>query len=275
MTAKQVWTVISEAVIHFDKDDGWAMASHVALSTLLALFPFLIFATSLASFVGADAFADTAIHIIFDTWPESIAKPISEQVLTVLTVNRGGLLTISVLMALFFASNGVEALRVALNRAYRVESRRSAVFNRAQSLGFVILATLILLAISFLVVLAPLLTDALRQWAPWSDELVSHLNNWRLVVAVVLLFVGLIVCHRWLPAGYRPIGAILPGILVTMFFWMAGAMAFSAYLQQFSTYVATYAGLASIMIALIFLYIVAAIFILGAELNASILALRK
>lgn len=275
MTAKQVWKVISEALAHFDQDDGWAMASHVALSTLLALFPFLIFATSLASFLGADAFADTAIPMVFDTWPESIAEPISQQVLTVLTVNRGGLLTISVLMALFFASNGVEALRVALNRAYRVENRRSVFFNRAQSLGFVIVATMILLAVSFLVVLAPLVSGAVRSWAPWSDSLISHLDNWRLVVAFVLLFFGLVVCHRWLPAGYRPFRVLLPGVLITMIFWMTGAMAFSAYLQQFSNYVATYAGLASIMIALIFLYIMSAIFILGAELNASILALPE
>ncbi len=275
MTAQQVWRVVSGAVIHFNQDDGWAMASHVALSTLLALFPFLIFATSLASFAGADAFADTAVHIIFDTWPKSIAEPISQQVLTVLTVNRGGLLTISIIAAPFFASNGVEALRVALNRAYRVQDRRSIFFTRAQSLGFIIIATLILLAISFLLVLAPLLTDLLREWAPWSNDIVAHLDNWRLVVAVVLLFVGLMVCHRWLPGGYRPFRAIIPGVLVTMFFWMTGALAFSAYLQRFSTYVATYAGLASIMIALIFLYIIAAIFILGAELNASILAERK
>ncbi|MEM6464104.1 MAG: YihY/virulence factor BrkB family protein [Pseudomonadota bacterium] len=275
MTAQQVWRVVSSAVVHFNRDDGWAMASHVALSTLLALFPFLIFATSLASFAGANAFADTAVHIIFDTWPKEIAEPISQQVLTVLTVNRGGLLTVSVLMAAFFASNGVEALRVALNRAYRVEDQRSIFFNRAQSLGFVIIATLILLAISFLLVLAPLLTDTLQKWLPWSDNLVSRLDDWRLAVAVVLLFLGLIVCHRWLPAGYRPFRAILPGVMVTMIFWVTGALAFSAYLQRFSTYVATYAGLASIMIALIFLYIIAAIFILGAELNASILAEQK
>lgn len=274
MTAQQVWKVVRGAVVHFNQDDGWAMASHVALSTLMALFPFLIFATSLASFLGADAFANTAVHIIFDTWPEEIAKPIAKQVLTVLTVNRGGLLTISVIAAAFFASNGVEALRVALNRAYRVQDRRSFFFTRAQSFGFIIIATLILMAVSFLLVLVPLLNDLLREWAPWSTRLVVQLGNWRLVVANVLLFSGLVACHRWLPAGYRPFRAIIPGVLVTMFFWMTGAFAFSTYLQMFSTYVATYAGLASIMIALIFLYIIAAIFILGAELNASILAER-
>ena len=52
--------------------------------------------------------------------------------------------------------------------------------------------------------------------------------------------------------------------------WLAGASLFAAYLDNFASYVTTYAGLASIMIAVVFLYIVSAIFILGGELNASI-----
>ena len=90
MTGRQAWKIVAGAFIHFNDDDGWAMASHVALSTLLAIFPFLIFGASLASFVGADAYADTAVHIIFDTWPKSIAEPIARQVLDVLTVERSG-----------------------------------------------------------------------------------------------------------------------------------------------------------------------------------------
>ena len=45
--------IVADALGHFSRDDGWAMASHVALSTLMALFPFLIFATTLAVFLGA------------------------------------------------------------------------------------------------------------------------------------------------------------------------------------------------------------------------------
>mgnify|MGYP006201671103 CR=1 FL=1 len=104
---RMLYKVGFDAFWHFTEDDGWAMASHVALSAILALFPFLIFGTSLASFLGADQFADTAVHLIFDTWPESIAQPLAEQVVAVLTIPRGGLLTISVLAAAYFASNGV------------------------------------------------------------------------------------------------------------------------------------------------------------------------
>lgn len=49
-----IWKVVFDALWHFSEDDGWAMASHVALSSLMAVFPFLIFGTALASFLGAD-----------------------------------------------------------------------------------------------------------------------------------------------------------------------------------------------------------------------------
>ncbi len=57
-----IWKVVFDALWHFSEDDGWAMASHVALSSLMAVFPFLIFGTALASFLGADQFAQTAVH---------------------------------------------------------------------------------------------------------------------------------------------------------------------------------------------------------------------
>src|SRR5690606_26025781 len=106
--------VLGDALGHFNNDDGWAIASHLALSALLALFPFLIFATSLASFLGARAFADTAVHLVFDTWPDEIAEPIAREVTSVLTVPRGDVLTFGILITAYFASNGIEALRVGL-----------------------------------------------------------------------------------------------------------------------------------------------------------------
>ena len=63
---------------------------------------------------------------------------------------------------------------------------------------------------------------------------------------------------------------IVPGLIFTLVFWVVGSSLFATYLSYYSTYASTYAGLASIMIALVFLYIVSAIFILGGELNASI-----
>ncbi|MDD9333183.1 MAG: YhjD/YihY/BrkB family envelope integrity protein, partial [Bartonella sp.] len=79
--------------------------------------------------------------------------------------------------------------------------------------------------------------------------------------------------HKWLPAGQRKVIDILPGILVTIFVWFLTSIAFAQYLTMFN-YASTYAGLTSIMVAIIFLYILSAIFILGGEINAAIIFYR-
>lgn len=262
--------IVYDAFGHFNDDDGWSMASHLAITALMALFPFLIFATTLASFLGAEAFADTAVHLVFDTWPEQIASPISQEVVNVLTVQRTDLLTYGVLLAAFFASNGIESLRTALNRAYRVVETRSFLFRRTQSLAFVFIATVGFFVISVFLVFAPLIARLAVARFVWLEPYMGTITLWRFVIASTVIVLGLIAVHVWLPAGKRRFIDIVPGIIFTLVGWLLGSTIFAAYIDQFSSYVTTYAGLASIMIAIMFLYIVSAIFILGGELNAAI-----
>nr|WP_207621489.1 MULTISPECIES: YihY/virulence factor BrkB family protein [Chelativorans] len=267
--------IVRDAFGHFNADDGWAMASHLAVSAIMALFPFLIFAAALASFLGADAFADTAVHIVFDTWPKEVAEPLAREVRNVLGVRRGDVLTFGVVLAAFFASNGVEALRLSLNRAYRVEERRSMIFLRLQSLGFVLIATLGFTAISVLLVIAPVAANIAVSRIEWIEPYMGTITLWRYIVAVVVLVFALVVVHIWLPAGSRKLTDIIPGIIFTLLGWIAGSSIFAAYLGRFSSYTTTYAGLASIMVAVVFLYIISAIFILGGEINAAIMRYRE
>ncbi|MBM7043652.1 YihY/virulence factor BrkB family protein [Rhizobium lusitanum] len=271
---RTVYKVVYDAVFHFVEDDGFAMASHVALSTLLAVFPFLIFGTALASFLGASQFSSTAVHLIFDTWPEAIAKPVADQVVQVLTIPRGGLLTISVLAAAYFASNGVEALRISLNRAYRVLETRPWYFNRLASLGYVLIAVLIFAILSILLVAVPLALNYTRQWLPALADILDIVFSWRIYGTIFLLVAGLLILHLWLAAGRRRLFDVIPGVVLTLVFWSIGALLFAYYLSTFANYTATYAGLASVMIVLIFLYMLAVIFILGAEINAALMKFR-
>jgi membrane protein len=271
---RTLYKVLYDAVYHFIEDDGFAMASHVALSTLLAVFPFLIFGTALASFLGASQFSGTAIHLIFDTWPEAIAKPLADQVVEVLTIPRGGLLTISVLAAAYFASNGVEALRISLNRAYRMVETRPWYFTRLASLGYVLIAVLIFAAISLMLVAVPIVIERVQRWVPWLAGLLDVMAGWRIYGTLLVLTVGLMIVHLWLPAGQRTIFDVIPGVLITLLLWLAGALIFAYYLSAFANYTATYAGLASAMIILVFLYMVGAIFIIGAEVNAAAMKFR-
>ncbi len=81
--------------------------------------------------------------------------------------------------------------------------------------------------------------------------------------------------HRWLPAAQLRFIDILPGASVSYICSLGFGEAFGIYLSRFArNYVATYAGLAYVMIALVFLYSVAVIFVFGGELNAAILRAR-
>lgn len=271
---KLAFKVLWDAYCHFNEDDGWAMASHVALSGLLALFPFLIFGTALAGFLGAGGFSETAIHLLFDTWPADIAAPIASEIQRVLTIPRGGLLTVSVLAAAYFASNGVEALRISLNRAYRVTETRPWYVTRLASLGYVIIAVVVFAFISIVLVAVPVASRFAESRFPWLISDLTRAANWGLYGTGLLLMVGLLLSHKWLPAGDRRIIDILPGVALTIVLWIAFGLGFAAYLSTFANYAATYAGLASIMIVLVFLYMVGVIFMLGAELNAALMKYR-
>ncbi|EJF80441.1 YihY/virulence factor BrkB family protein [Bartonella doshiae] len=268
------YRIFGDALSHYWRDNGSAFASHVALSGLLALFPFFIFGTSLASFMGAFTYTPQKIKALVQLLPDIIAEPLSKEIVNVLTVQRGGVLTISVIGAAYFASNGIEALRAALNKAYRVVDRRSLLLCRFQSLFFVILGAIALVVISFLLVLTPLLIKITQRHPFFITEYIGIIRLWRYIIAAVFLFVSLLIVHKWLPAGQRKFMDILPGILVTMFVWFMASIAFAQYLTMFD-YISTYAGLASIMVAIIFLYILSAIFILGGEINAAIMFYRN
>ena len=145
------WHALARAWVELERNDGWAIASHIALNVLLALFPFLIFLTALASFLGSKELADTVVSLLFDAWPKSVAEPLAAETRSVLTGQRGDLLTIGGVLALYFASSGVESLRVGLNRAYGVEDQRSMIALRLHSLAFVLVAAVGLLAFAFLI----------------------------------------------------------------------------------------------------------------------------
>ncbi len=265
---------LMRALNRFNRDDGWAIASHVAMSGIMALFPFLIFATSMAAFFNLGEFPQQAVTLLFDTLPDGVAAPLADQLNTVLTIPRGDILTLGAATALIFASNGVEALRLGLNRAYRGTETRNFLVLRVHSIGFVILGSIMVATVTFLVILTPLALDLARKYSPMLYEQIERVDYWRLMVSATILIAALFASHKWLPAGRRSFMEIAPGALFTLSCWLAAAIAFSAYLRGFADYVSTYAGLASVFIALVFFYVMAAIFLIGAELNACLIANR-
>jgi len=261
-----------DAYWRFLADDGWEIASHIALSALMAMFPFFIVLTALAGFFfGSGDLADEVAKLMLATWPEEVALPITREIHNVLATTHTGALTLGAALAVYFASSGVESLRIGLNRAYGVLETRHWILLRLESIAYVLLAAIGFLALGFLIVLGPLLFRTALRYAPWLEPLEGTFNFFRFAIASVVLVVALFVAHKWLPAGRRRVVEILPGIVATLGLWLLAGTAFGRYLAEFSfAYVSYYAGLASAMIALVFLYWTASIFVYGGALNAAI-----
>ena len=273
---RYVYDVGLDAFYTFLADDGWAIASHIALSTLMALFPFLIVLASLAGFFGSKDLADQAAGMMLQVWPDQVANTLTSQIHDVLTTTRGDALTIGLVLAVYFASNGIESLRVALNRAYAVIEPRRWYWLRLESIGYTLLAAVTALAMAFLIVLGPLMLETARLYVPLiGADNEKSLNFARYGITVTAMIAVLFILHAWLPAGRRSFLQILPGILFTMLASLVSGVGFGLYLARFANnYVTMYAGLASVIIALVFLYFLAAIFVYGGELNAAIIKSR-
>lgn len=266
---RKFFQIFYDAYLKFDRDDGWAVTSYIALAILTSLFPFLIFLTALAGFFGLGREADAATKLLFDTWPESVAGPISGEIRNVLTQPRGGLLTLGAVFAIYFSSTGVEALRVALNRAYDLKDKRPWWLTRLESILYVFLGAAALLAVAILLVLGPLARAIAERYVPLvAHELQPLYGPVRYGVTTGLLAIALLAAHRYLPPERQRLSVIAPGIALTLIASLALGAGFGAYLARFAgSYVSTYAGLASIVIAIVFLQMLAAIFIYGAEIN--------
>lgn len=269
------YRAILHAINQFLVHDGWAIASHIALSVLMSFFPFLIFITAFAGLLGSRALADESALLFLETWPKEVAQPLAREIKAVLTSAPGDILTVGAVLSVYFASSGVESLRIGLNRAYgRVEMRHFLIM-RLESIGFVLMGALTILAVAFLVILGPTIVRVVRMIDPDLLLLFPNLTWLRILLATGMLVAALVVTHLWLPAGSRSLRDVWVGIVATLAMWLAGGVAFSFYLDNFSeNYVRTYAGLASGMIALVFLYTAATIFLFGAEINAALMERR-
>lgn len=258
-----------DAVMHFFNDGGTMLAGHIAFSTLLALFPFIIFLSTVAGLVGQDEVARQAVTLAFTAMPPQVAAALQPPVNEVLEAPRPGLLTISLLVTLFVASSGLEALRAGLNNAYNIVVMRHFVLQRLQS----IVLTLVLTVAVFLAVVAVVAGPFVWAALVWLLD-VPQVWAWlfafgRYGLSLFVLLALMLALYRFLPNTRISVAELLPGAVIAVVLWLASATLFSWYLANLGRYSVTYGSLGGIVAALFFFYISASVFILGAEINAA------
>ncbi len=207
----RAYRIAMDAFWRFNDDDGWAIASHIALSALMSLFPFLIVVTALAAFFGTKELADETARLMLEAWPKEVAGPIAGEIRDVLTNLRTDILTFGVLAAVYFSTSGIDSLRIGLNRAYGVKEPRPWWWLRLESIFYVLVGAAALLAFSFLIVLWPLLWATAVRFFPALPRLDGTVTLVRYGFASAVIVVTLVIVHLWLPAGRRGLAEIAPG----------------------------------------------------------------
>jgi membrane protein len=268
-------TLAKEAVQRLFADEAIPLAGNIAFRTIFSVFPFLIFMTTLAGFVGNEALAQRVVTYLLSVAPEQIVAPLVPEIRSILTVQRKGLAGFAALLTVWSAMGGIDCLRVALNRAYDLREHRGLWRLYGLDILFVIGSAVGLMLFSALIIVAPLAIAIIDAHAPGFRQSLGVLDALRVPVAMALLTTGLFMCHRVLPARRIPFRAILPGVLFTVLVWFLLATVFSAYLVSFNTFAKTYASLSGVFAAMFFLYLSALALIFGGELNRVLMIHRE
>jgi len=269
-----IWTVFVNALGNFDRDDGFVLAGNIAFSVILSAFPYLIFLTTLAGFFGNEALARDAVDYLLSIAPKNLVEPIVPEIRSILTVPRSDLLSVSILVTLWTASGGVRSVRVGLNRAYSLHDNRHFLLLLLADVIFVVVGSIVLMALSLFIVFGPVIWDAATLRIPVIHGFTDWFDWLRFPVMLVLLSASLVAAHQILPARRHRLHEILPGIVFTLTLWLVVAIAYAEFLSRFATYASTYAGLAGVIIALMFVYLSGAVMIFGGEINQAYIAFR-
>jgi membrane protein len=266
---------IHQAYKRLFADEAVPLAGNIAFRVLFSLFPFLIFLTALAGFFGTEKQATLAVDYLLNVAPPALAAPLAKEIRSILTVPRADLLSVSALLTIWSAMAGVDSVRVGLNRAYDFTETRSFWHLYALEIMFVIGSAVIMLVFAGLIFVFPIAMATLEQFVPGASAGFATLDQLRIPLAVVLLFAGLHVAHRVLPAKRVPALQVLPGVALTVLIWIALSAGFSAWLLRFNSFASTYASLSGFFTAMFFVYLSALVLILGGELNRVLQLARK
>jgi membrane protein len=258
---------IRQAFKRLFADEAVPLAGNIAFRILFSLFPFLIFLTALAGFFGTEKQATQAVDYLLSVAPPAVAGPLGKEIHSILTVPRADLLSISALLTIWSAMAGVDSVRVGLNRAYDLTETRNVWHLYGMEILFVIGSAIVMLVFAGLIFVFPIAMATLERFVPGASSNFATLEQLRIPLAVLLLFGGLHVAHRTLPAKRLPAAQVWPGVALTVVVWIALSAGFSAWLLRFNTFASTYASLSGFFTAMFFIYLAAIVLILGGELN--------
>ncbi len=238
---------------------------------VFALFPFMFFLTTLTAYIPyIRRSVDTLLARGQAILPAQAMSLIDEHLRDLVAKPRPRLLTVGLLVTLYSASRGVDALRKALNLSYDVKESRPFWKTEALAFGMTIGgAVLVLVAVALLAAggsagfwLAERVGIASEYVFVWS------VLRWPVTAGVIMLCAAL--AYYLLPDVEQEFKFITPGSVIGTGVWLAATWGFSMYAGHFGSYNVTYGSIGGVIVMLTWFYISGFIFLMGGEINAII-----
>jgi membrane protein len=264
------FAVFKHAIKGFFGDDMATYGAALSYHILLALFPFVIFLLTLLGALGLSDFFAWLLSQARIALPGDAFRLVERVIGEIQHQTRGGLLSFSIVFAIWAASAGVRSLMHALNVAYDVTETRLAWQRYPLSILYTLGLAVLLIAAAGLMLVGPRVV----QWLTGQIRL-SHaaatLWNWlRWPLAILLLLLAFAVIYKVAPNIDQPFRFVTPGSVVGVAAWIVASLGFSAYVERFGNYGATYGSLGGIIVLLIYFFVSAAVLLFGTEINATI-----
>ena len=259
--AKRTWSECNE-------DNVFGGAAELAYYFMLALFPMLIFLTSLVGFLpGAQ---EAIFNSLSKVVPGDAWKLVSETLTDVITNSNGGLLSFGILGTIWAASSGVTSVMGTLNVAYEAKEERSFIKLRLTAIALTIALALLVMGGGILIMVSHKLSDWLAATLGLGGFLAILSTVLGYVIALAVLLIGVGVLYYFGPNIKQEWHWVTPGAVFAVLAIIIGSLIFSAYLQIGPGYSATYGSLGAVIILMLWLYLVGLVLLIGGEINSEI-----
>ena len=257
----RAWEVAKRTLVG-TYNDGFIHAGNLAYLSMLAIFPFFILGAAVFSAFGEEAERAATINAVLSAMPPVVGNVIEPVARDAIEARSGWLLWVGGLVGLWTVGSLIETIRDILRRAYGTHAEHAFWKYRLLSSG-VILGAVFLLMLSLIAQF--LIGTAQEVIEAYFPQLVDRVPALGLFGSLYLIFYSLT------PSKYRRKRyPKWPGVLLTTLWWIAVTTLMPAVLRNFFSYDLTYGGLAGVMIALFFFWLVGLGVVIGAELNAAL-----
>ena len=259
--------VLVQAAANYIRHQSANQAGSVAFSSVLAMFPLLLFLSAAAGFVGERGTAAELAHRVVEYAPPVVVDALKPVIDEVLNTRSRTLLTIGMLATLWAASSGAQAVRTALNRAYGVEQGLSFWQARIKVIVFTVIGTTAAVLVFSSVVILPYAWELLEQTVGVGAEAVWLRTGVRYGLAFLVLVLTYAILYGWLPDMRQRVRTVLPGAFCGALMWLGAAAILSYTLRSAGKLAVVYGSFTGLVATLVFLYISAVTLIFGAEIN--------